>query len=105
MYNRLKEIEECLAQCGVQAELRTERKDPYVNVGDVKHVVNRMQFWVPKDVNAIDMFVGKEMGKWYEHSKSSPYLATPYKYSDKENKVNFPNVDAAKGFIKEVADA
>ena len=99
----LTEILECLAKCGVEAELRTERVEPYVNVGDVKYVKNRMQFWLPKNSNEIHMFVGKEMGKWFAESGKSVYLNPNYRYSDKENKVEFSNIDVAFEFIKRVS--
>ena len=40
--NRLEEIRNYLEECGVEAEIRNDRKDPYVNVGYVKRKVNRM---------------------------------------------------------------
>lgn len=101
----LKDILACLTKCGLDAELKTERVEPYVNVGDVKHVRNRMQFWSPPKSNEIHMFVGKEMGNWYRESGESVYLDKHYRYSDKENKVVFPNVKYALQFIKEMSQA
>jgi hypothetical protein len=101
----LKEIKAALDADGVQAELRTERKAGlYVNVGDVKHVKNRMQFWQHKNTDQIHLYVGKEMGKWFLEAGKSPYLDTESKTSDVEHKLIFPNVTVATGFINEVSN-
>ena len=99
----LKEILEYLNTCGIEAEYKTERVEPSVNVGDVKHVKNRMQFWVPKNSKEIHLFVGKEMGKLFVESGKSVYLNPNYRYSDKENKVEFHNIDVAIEFRKRVS--
>ena len=101
--NRLEEIRNYLEECGVEAEIRNDRKDPYVNVGYVKRKVNRMQFWIPDHTDEVHMFVGKEMGKWFAESSKSVYLKYGYRHSDQENKVEFPNMTLAKQFIKDVA--
>ena len=49
------------------------------------------------------MFVGKEMGKWFAESSKSVYLKYGHRHSDRENKVEFPNMTLAKQFIKDVA--
>lgn len=105
MDRRLMDIKECLEKCGIEAELRTERVEPYVNCGNVKRIRNRMQFWAPGNGSEIHAFVGKEMGIWYEEAGRLPYLDSNYRYSDKENKVSFPNVDEAMKFIQKVAPA
>ncbi len=99
---RLSIIKDYLDQCGINAEIRSDRKDMYINVGDVKHVKNRMQFWTPKYGDGVDMYVGTEMGNWYNRSCKSIYVNTTYRYSFKENMVSFPNVNMAKQFISEV---
>ena len=87
-------------QNGIDATYQTERPDPYVNVGDVKHVRDRMQFWIPKNPDEIHMFVGKDMGKWNSESLKSPYVDEKYKHSDKECKVTFPGINQAVEFIR-----
>ncbi len=99
---RLELIKEHLEKCGIEAEIRMDRKEPYVNVGEVKHVKERMQFWAPGYGDSVDMYVGTDMGKWYIQSGKSIYLDSSYRYSYKENKVSFPNINMAKAFISEV---
>ncbi|MBR1507629.1 MAG: hypothetical protein IJ619_06475 [Eubacterium sp.] len=99
----LKEILECLVRCGVEAEIRKDRIEPYVNVGDVKSVKNRMQFWYIEKNSEVHMYIGTEMGKWYNKSKKSVYLKPDYRYSFKENRVEFPNINLALQFIEEVS--
>lgn len=99
MDQRLNEIQEYLVECGIQSVIYTDRVEPYVNIGEVKHVKNRVQFWAPKNNEEVHMFIGKEMGRWYEESGKSIYLNKEYRYSFKENKVEFPNVEMAKSFI------
>ena len=64
----LKEILEYLNTCGIEAEYKTERVEPYVNVGDVKHVKNRMQFWVPKNSKEIHLFVKTSFANLLQYS-------------------------------------
>ena len=101
--NNLELLQKCLKNHGVESEILKDRKEaPYLNVGDVKHVVNRMQFWIPKNrENEIHVFIGKEMGKWYAVSSESNYINSAYRYSFKENKLEFPNVELAIKFIEE----
>ena len=102
--DKLNKTCEFLNECGIAAEYRTERVEPYVNVGNVKRIKERMQFWIPNNTDEVYMFVGKDMGKWYEQSSKSVYLNSKYRYSDKENRVEFPNMDLAFKFIKEVSE-
>lgn len=102
--DKLKKICDYLNECGVKAEYRTERVEPYVNVGNVKHIRERMQFWIPNNTDEVHVFVGKDMGKWFAQSSKSVYLNPRYRYSDKENKVEFPNMDLTFKFIKEVSE-
>ncbi len=101
--NKLDLLQQCLKEHGVESEILNDRKDgPYLNVGNLKHVVNRMQFWIPKNrLNEIHVFVGKEMGKWYSISSESLYLDCKYRYGFKENKLVFPNLDLVMKFIEE----
>lgn len=103
--NKLQKICDFLNECGISAEYRTERVAPYVNVGNVKRIRERMQFWPSdKSDDEVYMFIGKDMGKWYAQSSKSVYLDPKYRYSDKENHVVFPNMDLALKFIKEVSE-
>lgn len=101
--NNLELLQNCLKEHGVESEILKDRKEaPYLNVGDVKHVVNRMQFWIPKNnANEVHVFIGKEMGQWYAASSESKFLNSTYRYSFKENKLEFPNVELAVSFIEE----
>lgn len=89
-----------LALKQIEATYQTERVEPYVNVGDVKHVKNRMQFWMSQKTDEVHAFVGKEMGAWYLKEIKSPYLVTDYRYSDKECKITFPSLTQAVEFIR-----
>lgn len=97
----LQEICDFLTSQGVSAEVMHNRKEPYVNVGDVKHVVSRMQFWPQERSGEIHVYIGKEMGKWFEQSSKLPYLNSRYRHSDIENKIEFPNYDEMCRFVKE----
>ena len=101
MDSRLITIKKFLDENKIENEIRTERAPgPYINVGNVKQVKKRMQFWAPKGWDTINVYVGKEMGKWYSESCKSLYLDSQYRYSFKENKLSFPNVDMAVEFVK-----
>ena len=100
----LSEICVFLIECGIEdAEIRSDRIESYVNVGNVKRVRERMQFWIPNSGFGVDMYVGIEMGKWYFESSKSQFLVDNGKYKDKENKVAFPTTDSMKSFVKKVA--
>ena len=97
---RYKKIMDYLKEHGIESEYRTERKEPYINIGDVRHIKNRMQFWVLENSEEVDLYVGKEMGNWYRVSSESAYCQQNYRYNDKENKLCFPNVSTALSFIE-----
>ncbi len=105
----LSQIKNHLEECGVETEYRSERVKPYLNIGDVKHVKNRVQFWRADHGDGIDMVAGIEMGKWYTESEKSVYLDTLYsakpKIKGKENLVAFPNINVAMDFISSVTKA
>ena len=102
--SKLSEICNFLIECGIEdAEIRSDRIESYVNVGNVKRVNERMQFWIPNSGFGVDMYVGTKMGKWYSESGKCQFLVDNGKYKDKENKVSFPNADSMKSFIKRVA--
>ena len=100
--SKLNEICDFLNECGFEPEIRNDRIASYVNIGDVKSVRNRMQFWISKKTGEIEMYVGTEMGILYTESKKLMYLDSDYRYSFKENKVVFPTMDAMKDFINSV---
>jgi hypothetical protein len=101
MDSRFEAILDCLEQHGVTGEYLKRKNKVFVNVGDVNKRKYRMQFWIS---DTIDVFIGKEMKNWYENSFKSPYLKQPYRVSDIENFVKFPNVERVLDFINETAD-
>ena len=101
--SKLSEIYDYLTKCGIDAEIRSDRLESYVNVGNVKRVKERMQFWIPDNGCGVDMYVGTEMGKWYSESNKSPYLVNNGRYNEKENKVAFPTLDLMKDFVSQVS--
>ena len=102
--SRLNDICNFLIECGLEnVEIRSDRKDPYVNFGNVKRVNERMQFWIPRNGRGIEMYVGTKMGKWYIESSKSPYLVYNGRYSEIENKVVFPSFDLMKDFVSRVS--
>lgn len=101
--SKLSMIYDFLNKCGIDAEIRTDRKENYVNVGNVKRVRERMQFWIPDDSVGVDMYVGVEMGVWYKESLKSPYLNSNWSFTDKENKISFPDMVSMKEFIEKVS--
>ncbi len=68
----LMQIQQVLNQYGFSNELRKDRRDgPYINMGDVRRVRLRAQFWYQENTGMIDLWVGKEMGFWYSLSIDS----------------------------------
>ena len=103
--SKLSKIYDFLIECGVDAEIRSDRISSYVNVGNVKSVRNRMQFWIPKNrPDEVHMYVGTEMGKWYSESKKSVYWNPNYRYTFKENEVRFPDMKTMMSFVKRVSE-
>jgi hypothetical protein len=102
--DKLKVIRDYLVENGIEAEIRNDRKEPYINIGEVKHVKNRVQFWIRKNTDSVCMYAGKEMGKWFAEAGKSVYLNPNWRASDKENEVVFPNCELALSFIKKISD-
>ena len=101
--SKLRAIYDYLSECGIDAEIRSDRHESYVNVGNVKRVKERMQFWIPDNGCGVDMYVGTEMGKWYSESSRLPYLVDNGRYKEKENKVAFPTFDQMKDFVSRIS--
>ena len=105
--NELEVICAYMNKCGFNAEIRHDRYRqgevcPYVNYGDSRHPRDRVQFWMEAK-SGIQMYVGIKMARWYYESNKSPYLNSDWGVKDKENQVRFPDLNAAKDFIKRVS--
>lgn len=101
----LMQIQQVLNRYGFSNELRKDRRDgPYINMGDVRRVKMRAQFWYQEKTGMIDLWVGKEMGFWYSLSIDSKFRQPWDAMSDKENRLTFPDFDSAMKYIEEVAD-
>jgi hypothetical protein len=98
MDSRFEAILECLEQYGVMGEYVKRKSKVFVNVGDIGKRKYRMQFWID---GTIDLYIGKEMGNWYSQSFKSPYIKKPYRVSDIENCIKFPNIERVLEFINE----
>ena len=69
--NRIKQV---LDEYGFESEIRNDRKGgPYINLGDVRHVRLRAQFWFNENSHKVDLWTGKEMGYWYNQSVDLKY--------------------------------
>lgn len=101
--SKLRAIYDYLSECGIDAEIRSDRLESYVNVGNVKRLKERMQFWIPDNGCGVDMYVGTKMGKWYSESSKLPYLVDNGRYKEKENKIAFPTLDIMKEFVGRVS--
>ncbi len=71
---KLKVIRDYLVENGIEAEIRNDRREPYINIGEVKHVKHRVQFWTRKNTDSVYMYAGKEMGKWFAEAGKSVYV-------------------------------
>lgn len=100
----LKCIKNALDDCGFYSEIRQDRKGgPYVNMGDVKSLKLRAQFWFKESTQEVQFWAGKEMGYWYTLSIQSKYRVPWDTLSDKENKLVFPDMVSVIEYIKSVA--
>ena len=101
----LNQIKQVLDEYGFENEIRYDRKGgPYINLGDVRHVRLRAQFWFNENSHKVDLWTGKEMGFWYNQSLDSKYRVPWESMSDKETKLSFPDVATAIEHIKVVAE-
>ena len=101
--NKLIVIHTFLTECGIDAEIRHDRKQPYINVGNVNLKKERMQFWVQEKSAEVKVYVGTDMGIWYSASRKSPYLNLNWYYISLENQLVFPSIYSMKEFVKNVA--
>ena len=54
----LDNIQKFLIDCGIDAEIRNDRKErnqPYIHIGQINRVKNRMQFWITKNTKQNEM--------------------------------------------------
>jgi hypothetical protein len=101
----LMQIQQVLNRYGFSNELRKDRRDgPYINMGDVRRVRMRAQFWYQESSRKVHFWAGNEMGFWYNQSVDSKYRVSWKANSDKETKLSFPDVSTAIEYIKEVAE-
>ena len=103
--SKLTIIYDYLSECGICAEIRSDRIESYINIGNVNRVKERVQFWIPDHSAGVDVYIGTDMGIWYSESQKSPYLNSNWRYSFKENQLRFPTMDSMKEFVNNVLSA
>ncbi len=91
-----------LSNCGIDVEIRYDRTEPYINIGNVTRIKERVQFWIANNGDGINMYVGTDMSIWYLQSQKSPYLNSNWRFRYKENEVRFPDMDSMKSFVNTV---
>ena len=101
--NKLDIIYDLLTEYGIDAEIRSDRVAPYINVGNVNLKKERMQFWIPKKSAEVEVYIGTDMGLWYLASQQSPYLNSHWYYISLENQLRFPTINSMKEFVKKVS--
>ena len=101
----LHEIQNCLTYYGFENEIRNDRVGgPYINIGDVHRITERVQFWYDTDQCVTKLWGGKYMGRWYSESLHSDFKQKWEKLSDKENLLVFPHLFMAFNYIKSIAE-
>ena len=97
------QIQKLLSQYNIESEVRDDRKGgPYINIGEVSSVKDRVQFWCNKRTNGVKCWVGKNMRPWSSVAFSSEFRKK-WRYEDSEYYLAFDKLYELDEFIRVVS--
>ncbi|MBR4444840.1 MAG: toll/interleukin-1 receptor domain-containing protein [Solobacterium sp.] len=101
---KLQNIQDILSKYQIESEIRYERKEgPYINIGNVKSVADRAQFWVKENSEIVNCWIGKHRSFWYGIGETSIYRRE-WQRNDREIYLQFNNLRQLEDFIKQVTN-